>query len=344
LIIHAARERPTAVQLRKTRAVTAWYFRRYYRTPWDIGTDLTFCDPSKVGAFSVDPAELAAGTGGALFRLLVTVTMFQRRQDRQIFRILTGLSAGDATELSTQPMLLSLSARSPCPHIKSVKALETACDLAKDPRTRGGTCTRRPGTACHLKRHTVLLKRYGHFGKVPTSIALMAAEGGGDLPKLRSRVFAESSDHAVRARRLLVEISRAWRVNEKIGSMFLSLVCVPGISAAPPWRDGIDWTHFVVIDSNVDLFLAYLGYRGRGSYEARRDFIREISRGVDIAAYVPESPAYNPRLVQQAMYLFMSRTNRRASDFDCSADGPARCSSCPRDLRAGCSLRVSRST
>ena len=28
-----------------------------------------------------------------------------------------------------------------------------------------GACSANPDTACHLKRHTVLLKRYGHFGK-----------------------------------------------------------------------------------------------------------------------------------------------------------------------------------
>jgi hypothetical protein len=152
----------------------------------------------------------------------------------------------------------------------------------------------------------VLLKRYGHFGKVPTSAALMARESGGDLPELRTRVFSVPTDPLLRARTLLSEISRAWRVSEKIGSMLLSLTYVPGISAAPPWREGVDWTFFVVVDSNVDLFLKALGYKGLKTYDARREFVRTLAREVDISDDLPDAPAYNPRLVQQAMYLFMS--------------------------------------
>ena len=52
------------------------------------------------------------------------------------------------------------------------------------------------------------------------------------------------------------ELSRAWRVNQKIASMFLSMVTNPDLSrGVAPWTRGIDWTYYVVVDSNVDLFL-----------------------------------------------------------------------------------------
>src|SRR5262249_48716234 len=149
-------------------------------------------------------------------------------------------------------------------HLSSTDALHHSCDLSKDPRTGLGRCDAKPILACHLKRHTVLLKRYGHFGKVPSSIALaLREEGAVDLPQLRDVTFAREKDPLARARALEAQLSRAWRVNQKIASMFLSLVSNPDLSSgAAPWSEGLDWTYFVVIDSNVDLFLSAVRYDG----------------------------------------------------------------------------------
>lgn len=50
--------------------------------------------------------------------------------------------------------------------------------------------------------------------------------------------------------------------------MFLSMVTNPDLSPGmTSWRDGLDWTYYVVVDSNVDLFLASIGYRGGKSYD-----------------------------------------------------------------------------
>lgn len=48
--------------------------------------------------------------------------------------------------------------------------------------------------------------------------------------------------------------------------------------------------------------------------------------------------SHNPRLVQQAMYLFMSSANRQRAEGDCSTEGRQRCARCPRALRARCAL------
>jgi hypothetical protein len=327
-----------ASQVAATSAVVQWYLQNHFRRPSDTGLVEMFCDPSRVGAFAVDRRALRMGDGRALFRLLVATAMFQRRQDVQILRILQGIDAPDADEISDSGKLLALVEDSGCAHMRTTLALAEDCDLAKDPRTRVGCCDANPNVPCHLKRHTVLLKRYGHFGKVPTSIALMVREAGAeDLPALRRLVMTRTRDPLMRAQELERELSRAWRVHQKIASMFLSMITNPDLSRGiAPWSRGIDWTYYVVIDSNVDLFLTSIAYRGGRSYDARRDFVRQLARGIDLSEFDATLRPYNPRLVQQAMYLFMSTANRRAAAEDCIQHAPTPCTTCPRAVRIRC--------
>lgn len=330
--------RPRAAQVAATKAVVRWYLDAHFRRPSDPGVVEMFCDPARVGAFAIDRRSLRAGDGRALFRLLVATAMFQRRQDVQILRILRGMAAEDAAEISDAARLLTLVDEGDCANMRSTRSLAEVCDLDKDPRTRKGCCGANPTVGCHLKRHTVLLKRYGHFGKVPTSIALMVRESGAeDLSELRRIVMRRKRDPLARAKALEQEISRAWRVNQKIASMFLSMITNPDLSPGlAPWAQGIDWTYYVVVDSNVDLFLGSIGYEGLGTYDARRDFVRELARGIDLTEFDSTLQPYNPRLVQQAMYLFMSTANRRAAEADCMHSAPAPCATCPSAVRHRC--------
>lgn len=333
--------RPRANQVAATAAVVEWYLQYHYGRTSDPGVVEMFCDPARVGAFAVERRALRAGDGRAMFRLLVATAMFQRRQDVQILRILQGISARDADELGDMARLLALVDEGECEYMRTTTLLAERCDLSKDPRTRRGCCRANRKVTCHLKRHTVLLKRYGHFGKVPTSIALMVREAGiEDLAALHRRVIADEADPLARAKALEHELSRAWRVNQKIASMFLSMVTNPDMSRGlAPWSQGVDWTYFVVIDSNVDLFLASIGYQGNGTYDARREFVRAIAREIDLSALSPKLRAFNPRLVQQAMYLFMSSANRRATDVDCMHRSPSTCVACPRPVMRRCPVR-----
>jgi hypothetical protein len=330
--------RPRATQVAATKAVVRWYLDTHFRRPSDPGVVEMFCDPTRVGSFAVDRRALRAGDGRALFRLLVATAMFQRRQDVQILRILQGIGAADAAEISDAGRLLAMVDDGDCAYMRSTEFLAHECDLNKDPQTLEGRCEANPGVACHLKRHTVLLKRYGHFGKVPTSIALMVRESGAeDLAELRRLVMTREHSPLARAQALEQELSRAWRVNQKIASMFLSMITNPDLSPGlAPWARGIDWTYYVVVDSNVDLFLASIGYAGIGTYDARRDFVRELARGIVLSEFDGALQPYNPRLVQQAMYLFMSTANRRAAEVDCMHLAPAVCATCPNALRRRC--------
>ena len=332
---------PSTAQVRNAATVVRWYLDHHFGKPSDPGVIHMFCDPERVGAFAVDRDALRAGDGHALFRLLVATAMFQRRQDVQILRILRGIDREDADELSDAGRLLQLVDVGRCVHLRSTAALHNECDLSKDPVTRTGCCTVNPTDPCHLKRHTVLLKLYGHFGKVPTSLALVLREAGvTELGALRRTVLRRVRDPLARARALEAELSRAWRVNQKIASMFLSAVTNPDLSRGmTPWARGVDWTYFVVVDSNVDLFLTMIGYRGGASYDARREFIRALARRIDLSQFDKTLHGFNPRLVQQALYLFMSVANRRAASGDCMYLGEAACARCPRTLARGCPVR-----
>jgi hypothetical protein len=157
---------------------------------------------------------------------------------------------------------------------------------------------------------------------------------------LRAGVLRSTRGRSARARALEGALSKAWRINQKIAAMFLSSVTNPDLSRGlAPWTAGVDWTYFVVIDSNVDLFLASIGYHGGGTYGARRAFIEALARRVDLRAIDARVRRYNPRLVQQAMYVFMSSANRRATPADCMHVGPSACAACPRALARRCPVR-----
>lgn len=330
----------TTKQVKIACEVTEWYLTHYYGSEHDTGIPRMFGDNEKIGAFAVDLARLSEGCDDTLFKLLVTMTMFQRRSDAQIMRVLRSIATEDAEEITNQAQLLTLKEDVGCEHLQSTESLRKGCDLAKDAKTKEGFCLRNPSLDCHLKRHTTLLKRYGHFGKVPTSAALMIKDNGASsLSGIKEAIWASAKCPQERALLLIKAISKAWRVSDKIGAMFLSAVCNPDLSKQKaPWCDGVDWTQFVVIDSNVDLFLKAIGYKGPWTYAARNKFIRSISKGVPLNSLNKDLHDYNPRLVQQAFYIFMSVLNRAENPQDCHFTIGS-CLKCPSSLMEICNYQ-----
>jgi hypothetical protein len=333
---------PSKRQVAAARAAVEWYRATHYGTEGDVGMIQTFCARKTVGDFATSKEALERGEDDELFKLLVTVAMFQRLRDALVMNILRGISARDAATLTSAKALIDLTRKSPCSHTKTNEALLGCCDLTKD-ASGAGCCFAAPALACHLKQQTVLLKRYGHFGKMPTSAALTVARGGGSLGHVRREVFASTNDPLERAQQLVSRLSEIWRVSDKLSAMYLSLICAPQMGlASPPWLEGVDWSWFVVVDRNVDLFLGSVDYEGYGTYEARRTFVRELASRIDLRAVDPTWPAFHPRLVQQAMYIFMSASNRRASSTDCMHQDS--CARCPAVLARRCPVRNSERT
>ncbi len=335
---------PTKKQVAIAHKVTRWYLTTHYRTLDEPGMPAMFCDPQRVGSFAVNRDAVKRGDAGALFSLLITTAMFQRLQDRIVMGILRGIEPDSAREIASMARLLSLVDQCECSYMKSTEALRQCCDLTKDLEREVGTCDANPTMPCHLKRHTIVLRRYGHFGKMPTSIALALREqSAASLPELLSKILRSIRNPHDRALALEAALSRAWRVSQKIASMFLSAICNPDIAldGIAPWQEGIDWSHFVVIDTNVDRFLSAIGYRGARTYDARREYVQALARHIDLSALADSLQPYNPRIVQQALYLFMSVANRKPLARDCAHLGPPACASCPSAVRQICPLKQS---
>lgn len=330
---------PTKDQVAVTATVVEWYFTTYHGREQDMGMAATFASPEAVGFFAINPHAIEAGHADEIFKLLVAVAMFQRLRDAIVMQTLRGIASCDAQELTSLTALLDCVDKAACPHAKSNEALKRTCDLTKDVSGQA-RCTMAPEADCHLKRHSMLLRRYGHFGKVPSSAALMVRERGApDLVALMQDVVTEAGNPGLASVRLEVAISGTWRIASKIAAMFLSLLTAPGMGfARVPWPSGIDWTRYVVVDRNVDLFLQTIGYGGSGTYDSRRDFVTALARQIDVSTFRPDLPPFHPRLVQQAMFCFMSKSNRRLAAVDCARDGRL-CARCPQALVERCGVR-----
>jgi hypothetical protein len=220
---------PTSAQVERARSVTPWYLDRFHVTPDDVGVIDMFTDPARVGHFAVPLAAARAQEPWALFRLLVATTMFHRRQDLPIMRVLQGISAEDTAELTEVAGLLRAAAGCGCPVSTSLDTLLHGCDPWKDEDKRGA-CGRAPEVACLPKRHAVLLNRYGHFGKFPTALALtLLAAGVADLGALRERCIEGSDGPEEVALTLERAPCRLWPVSDKIAAMYLSLLSNPDL-------------------------------------------------------------------------------------------------------------------
>lgn len=331
---------PTTRQVRITQRIVEWYLDNYWLSPMDMGTPDMFFDRDLVGEFAVSPTEFEAGEPQALARMLVAVSLFQRLRDQLVLRILRGASSSHVDELTALDRLAKSAESAECSARRDLESLRSKCDLTKDAEGRG-VCSRQRRGSCTLHQHTQILKRYGHFGKVPTSLALaLAAYGASTLSELYQMTLASHRTRASRAEALEQTLCAAWRVNKKIATMFLSLVATPGLSRrTPPWRAGVAWERFVVVDSNLDEYLRGVGYSGSSSYDSRRSFIIALAARIDLRQYSWQLQRFNPRVVQQAIFAFTGRSNRRANESDCSYSEPPSCRACPRVLSSRCPVR-----
>lgn len=128
------------------------------------------------------------------------------------------------------------------------------------------------GHACPVKDASGALKRYGDFGKVPFSLALLpAAYGLGTLADFHARALEAAATPRARAIWLEAALCGVWRVDKKIADLFLSAVSNPDLTPGiTPWRRGVDWRYFVVIDRHVVRALVDLGAPVHASYETYR--------------------------------------------------------------------------
>lgn len=311
--------------LKETKAIVRWYFDegRVEGPPF-------YCDAARIGAFAVEPNELAAGTDAAIFRLFVTLSMYQALRDVVIMRQQRSLPRASMRVVADVATVKRSIARHACPTLGSVEAFDEGCDVVKDGDDIDcGTC---PGESCSVKDATRVFNRMGDMGKLPTSAWLRLWRGGG-VKALLDDVCREEPSPTKRAVLLVERFAAVHRVGRKLATMFVSALSTPALAPGlTPWFPKVDGNDLVVVDTNVARAVDSLRAPGAAkTYDARERWVREQAAKLDLRAFGPELPAYSPRLEQEALYAFCSKSNRVARGDAC-AERCAPCATCAPTL------------
>ena len=303
--------------IRILRRVLRWYFGEVYGKSEGPGTVPFYCDPGRVGHFAVDKRDVAAGSEAALFRMFVTFAMFQARRDVLIMGQQRGMVRAAARSLTSVRVLRRYIAHSCCEHVESADGFDAGCSVRK---SRGVVdCDRHPNAPCHVKDGTRHLRRMGDMGKLPTSAWLHVWSAGG-VSQLLAAVLDQEPDPQRRADLLVDRFSRIHRVGSKLATMYVSALSTPSLAnGAAPWFPRVDGSALVVVDTNVARAVTTLCGPGYArTYAAQAGWLREKARAIDLGEFRADVPRFSPRLVQQSLYAFCSKSNRVATNARCA--------------------------
>jgi hypothetical protein len=306
---------------RALRAITEWYFGTVYGRWEGAGIMPFYCDPARVGHFAVDSRALAAGDAAALFRLFVTMSMFQARPDVRIMAQQRSMSRADANSLGSAAVLASRVRAQSCTCFSDARTFDSDCSVFKT--STGVDCEHQPTMGCHVKTASILLRRTGDMGKLPTSawLHLWPAMGSGSL---LADAVTRSSDPRERAFLVVRRLASVYRVGEKLATMYVSSLATPALGqGVTPWFPVLDGAALVVVDTNVARAVDHFTAGRRTTYGARARWLYAAAKQVDLRAMRSDIPSFSPRLVQQALYSFCSRSNRVSRGDSCSPCCPA---------------------
>lgn len=318
--------RPSERAVREIEAIVGWYLDQAYGQSEGPGLTPFFGDAARVGAFAVDLDRLRRRDDAALFRLLVLMSLYQSRRDVDIMAIQRTMARGAATALTSTTKLQVLVEDGRCDRLRSASAFDAGCDVRRDFARETAACGYRPRTACHVKAATLAIGRMGDMGMIPTSAWLHVGRVG--LGQWFDEVCAATTAPTARAELMVDRLATIHRIGRKLATMYVSALSTPELSPGfAPWQPEIDGSRLVVIDANVGRVIDQLrrGRRPR-TYQAMADWLIAVADRIDLRRLRADVPARSPRLVQQALYVFRSRSNRIEHGSDCKA---APCATCP---------------
>jgi hypothetical protein len=297
------------------RRVLDWYFEHRYGRTEGPGTVPFYCDRARVGAFAVSRPRLARAEEGATFRLFVTLAMYQAVRDVVVMRRQRSLGRTAVDEASSLAVVREFVESGRCPGSRRRAWLTGYCDVWKcGDRV---DCNRQPGLACGVKSATRAFNRMADLGKLPASayLSVWAARG---LQGLVDDVLGIEPSPARRAELLVERLQQVRRVGRKLATMFVSALSTPALAPGlSPWYPQIDGNVLVVVDTNVARAVEALRGQGPATYDAREAWIRAQARNLDLRKYGHGLPEYSPRIVQQSLYAFASRSNRSSQGDAC---------------------------
>lgn len=305
--------------------IVHWYLGTAYGRWEGPGTVPFYGDPRRVGRFAVDLDALAARDPDAIFHLLITLGAYQARRDVDIMAIQRSISARRAAEMTSPRRLRVLIEDSACVYTRDPDTFDRCCDVRRDFERDRATCGARPRIRCHVKDATEAIGRMGDLGKIPTSAWLHLGAGG--LERWFAEVCLLEDDPQARARRLVARVSTLYRIGVKLASMFVTALSVPELGWRAAWAPEVDGSRIVVVDANVGRAInIWRRNRGPKTYAVLARWLIAAADQIELSRMRSTLPRRSPRLVQQAVYLFRSRSNRAALGDACAAKP---CSSCP---------------
>jgi hypothetical protein len=315
----------TPATIEEIARIVHWYLDTAYGRWEGPGTVPFYGDPRRIGRFAVDLVALAARDSDAIFHLLITLGAYQSRRDVDIMAIQRSIGARRAAEMTSSSRLRVLVESSACAHTRDPDTFDRCCDVRRDLERDRSTCGARPRARCHVKDATAAIGRMGDLGKMPTSAWLHLGAGG------PQRWFAEAclldDDPHARARRLVARVSTLYRIGVKLASMFVTMLSVPELHGSAAWAPEVDGSRIVVVDANVGRAInVWRRNRGPKTYAALARWLIAAADQINLSRMRSTLPRRSPRLVQQAVYLFRSRSNRAARGDACAVKP---CSSCP---------------
>jgi hypothetical protein len=298
--------------------VLTWFCGLPTRGDGCSGTAPFYVDPARIGGFAVDREELAAGTDAAAFKLFVTLSMYQALRDVVIARQQQSLSYDAMRTVADSGYVGRSIEQHVCPALRSDEAFETECDVVKG--DGGVDCLTCPGVSCPVKDASVTFNRMGDMGKLPASAWLRIWQDGG-LLLLLDEVLRTEATPARRADALVLRFATVHRVGRKLATMFVSALSTPALAPGlTPWFPAVDGNHLVVVDTNVARGVdALRAPDAPKTYEARSTWVREQAALIDLREFRADLPAFSPRIVQEALYAFCSKSNRVAKGDACAS-------------------------
>ena len=325
--------------VREVEAIVRWYLRVAYGRWEGVGCPPFFCEPETIGRFAIDLDKLRVRDEQALFQLLVTLSLYQSRRDADVMTIQRRMGRDDATTMTSYRRLRVLIEESRCDLMRAAESFDSSCDVHRDFDRAGlAACGYRPRTVCHVKTATKAIGRMGDMGKLPTSAILHLGPRG--INGLIDDAISTIDSPHDRATWLVKRLAEIYRIGLKLASLYVSALSTdelsPGNAVLSPALRG---EHIVVVDANVLRLLSVWRRRSRGSktYGAHAEWIIRVAERIDLARIDRRLPSFSPRFVQQALYVFGSRSNRTVKRDPCAASPCDECPSqtCPFHINEG---------
>lgn len=317
---------PRETILSQLERIVEWYFVTIYGKiegravlPW-------YCDPAKVGYMAVDPHELAQEpSADTLFKLFVTMTMFQGYRDVVIFQRQRAMTVVQAENFTNLNLLAQAIDEHPCQAMFDADTLLNHCDVHLTARRID--CLRYPKLACPVKQASEQYHRMGDMGKLPISALLYHQQTGLFGKQLKGIIGTR--DQRRRAPLALASIRKVYRVGPKLANMWLSALSTPSLAPGlSPLFPAINGEQLVVIDTNVSQAIQLLTRSTvRASYQSQATWLHRHAKTIDLTSFATDLPSYSPRMLQQTLYWFRSRSNRQAIGDPCSRE-PGNCRNC----------------